>query len=134
LTQIKRRVFSFPICVNLSGYLRAKTPGIKVRQVRWTPSRPRRKTRRVLKFTISRTETRIIRGTARQIGGSSGGISQSIENRFVLREEIDRRLAVTCELSPIPQGALARILKAVATWPKKLFLRLLKGLQFPFTP
>jgi hypothetical protein len=87
----------------------------------------------MLKLDISITETRIIRETAKQIGGSSGGISQSIETRCELREEIDRRLAVRCQLSPIPKGTLTRFLKAMATRLKKLFLRLLKSLQIPFT-
>ena len=88
----------------------------------------------MLKFTISRTETRIVRETAKQIGGSTVGMSASAENRFELREEIERRLDVTCEVSAVQKGAAARILKAITEKFKQLFFHLLKLLQFPFTP
>jgi hypothetical protein len=87
----------------------------------------------VLKFTVSKTESRRWRATAKHIGLSATDVTQSLENRCELREESKRQLDVTCELSPFPKGTTARILKAVIKRLKNLFVRLLLWLHFPFT-
>jgi hypothetical protein len=72
-----------------------------------------------------------------QIGRSASDAEHSLENRYELREEANRRLEVTCELSSYPQRTTARILKAVIKAVikrvKKLFVRFLLWLHFPFT-
>jgi hypothetical protein len=87
----------------------------------------------VLKLIVSKTETRIIRAAARQIGDLHGDSVQMIEKRCELREKTDRRLSVSCEFSPFPKSALTRILKTTIKRLKKLFVRLLLWLHFPIT-
>lgn len=87
----------------------------------------------MLKFTISKTETRIIRAMGREIGGTANGISRSVENRCELHEKLEMRLDVTCELPLIPKDAPDRMLKAITQALKKLFLKLLTVLRFRFT-
>jgi len=68
----------------------------------------------VFKFTVSKTESRRIRATTKQIGGGSGGVnSHSLENRCELHEETERRVKLTCEFSSFSKGIIARIWKAV---------------------
>jgi hypothetical protein len=87
----------------------------------------------VLKLIVSKTESRVIRAAAKQIGDLHGGGAQMHEKRCELREKTDRRLTVTCDLSPFPKGTNARILKAIVKRLKKIVVRLLLWLHVPFT-
>jgi hypothetical protein len=87
----------------------------------------------VLKFTVSKSESRSIRAVAKQIGRSRDDVTQALENWCELREETNRRLEVTCELLPFPKWNSSRILKAVVKGLKPLFVRLLVWFHFPLT-
>jgi hypothetical protein len=87
----------------------------------------------VLKFTVSKTESRRVRATAKQIGGARSDLTHSLEDRCELHEESTRRLDVRCELSPLPNGHLARIFKALARRVKELFVHILRWIQTLFT-
>lgn len=87
----------------------------------------------VLKFTVSKTESRRIRATVKQIGRSASDATQSLENRCELHEVSKRQLDFTCELLPFPKGTTAQILKTIVKRLKKIVVRLLLWLHVPFT-